>query len=439
LIFAFVLTYGGAALAIFNPAVGLLVYVAFAVLKPDALWSYAIPAGSGLSFKVAIAMLVGWLLQGFGNWNLGRSWPIVAALLGYFCVSFASALAAPHADLAWVYVIELSKIVLPFLVALTMVRTEKDLMRLAWVLVVSGGYLALQFNQEYYNGRPGTEVMDFAGMDEASMASSLVALVGPTFLMALTVGPWWQKLLLLAIGLLEVNAIFFSMSRGAMLGLGVSGLVLFLVIPKKPVHYALFLVAAAITLRLAGPSVREEFATSFNPGESRDDSAQSRLDLWAACWDATIRHPLLGVGPNHFPTIAHEYGFTQGKEAHSTWFQMGAELGFPGVICFMLFFILAACQCIRLIRSPSLHVSPKVRNIARMVLPSIAGYCVSAQFITMEGIELPFYLIMLASIGEIISENAERDAASGVWGDEGTSPGEPLAPEAIGPFAGSWR
>lgn len=429
LILAYVLTYGGAALAIFSPSVGLLVYVAFAVLRPEALWAWAIPAGSRLSFKVAIAMLIGWLLRAFGNWELGRAWPVVAALIGYFACSLASAVvAASDKDLAWSYVIQLSKIVLPVLVAVTIVRTETDLTRLVWVLVLSGGYLGLRFNQEYYAGRPGSDVMDFGGMDDASTASALVALVGPTLMLALTSRRWWQKALLLAIGLLEVNAIFFSMSRGAMLGLGVSGLVLFLVVPKKPVHYAVFLAAVALALRLAGPSVREEFATSFASKQDRDGSAQGRLDLWLACWDIMLKNPILGVGPDHFPTIAHEYGFNRGKEAHSMWFQLGAELGIPGVSSLMLFYILAACLCIRLIRSPSYYVSDKVRNVARMVLPAIAGYSVAAQFITMEGVEIPYYLIMLVAVGVIISSNAERGAAMS-WSDGTDTDEESRQPE----------
>jgi O-antigen ligase len=247
-------------------------------------------------------------------------------------------------------------------------------------------------------------------------------------MLALTSRRWWQKALLLAIGLLEVNAIFFSMSRGAMLGLGVSGLVLFLVVPKKPVHYAVFLAAVALALRLAGPSVREEFATSFASKQDRDGSAQGRLDLWLACWDIMLKNPILGVGPDHFPTIAHEYGFNRGKEAHSMWFQLGAELGIPGVSSLMLFYILAACLCIRLIRSPSYYVSDKVRNVARMVLPAIAGYSVAAQFITMEGVEIPYYLIMLVAVGVIISSNAERGAAMS-WSDGTDTDEESRQPE----------
>ena len=70
LIFVYLLTYGGAAAALLNPLVGLYIYILFAILKPESLWYFSVPAGGHYSRIVAIAMLVGWAWQGFGNWNL---------------------------------------------------------------------------------------------------------------------------------------------------------------------------------------------------------------------------------------------------------------------------------------------------------------------------------------------------------------------------------
>ena len=66
LIFTYVLTYGGALLAVFNPYVGLLIYVCFAIIKPEAMWHWNVPIGN-YSRIVAIGLLLGWLLNGMGN------------------------------------------------------------------------------------------------------------------------------------------------------------------------------------------------------------------------------------------------------------------------------------------------------------------------------------------------------------------------------------
>src|SRR5262249_58341241 len=82
LLFTYVLTYGGALVSLFNPFVGLLIYVCFAIIKPESLWHWSVPAGN-YSRIVAIALLVGWAFKGFGDWRFGRAQGIVAALVGF--------------------------------------------------------------------------------------------------------------------------------------------------------------------------------------------------------------------------------------------------------------------------------------------------------------------------------------------------------------------
>src|SRR4029077_3541212 len=96
------------------------------------------------------------------------------------------------------------------------------------------------------------------------------------------------------------HVFLFSCSRGGMLAMGVTGVMAFFLMPKKVQHYAVFAAALLIALRLAGPQVRERFSTIFMRSDFRDASAQSRLDLWRDCMDAAIKHPLFGIGPDHW-------------------------------------------------------------------------------------------------------------------------------------------
>src|SRR5262249_53185071 len=148
-----------------------------------------------------------------------------------------------------------------------------------------------------------------------------------------------------------------SFSRGGMLGMIVTALVAFALIPKKPKHYVAFALAVLLALRLAGAEARERFATSFGDEQgSYEESAQSRLDLWAACWQSMLKTPL-GIGPDHWPLVAQEYGFAAGKHAHSLWLQLGAELGFPGPFCLLLFYGLCIAQLWRMART-AVHIDP---------------------------------------------------------------------------------
>ena len=60
LLFTYLMTYGGAMVALFNPFVGLLIYASFSILRPPSLWPWAVPPAS-YSQVVAMGMLAGWV------------------------------------------------------------------------------------------------------------------------------------------------------------------------------------------------------------------------------------------------------------------------------------------------------------------------------------------------------------------------------------------
>jgi hypothetical protein len=126
LIFTYVLTYGGAVASIFDPFIGVLIYICFSIVKPESMWYWSVPSGS-YSRIVAIALLIGWALRGFGQWQLGKSRGVLLALLGYFCWSGIACVFAVEPDVAWATMEPRAKIVLPFLVALTLLDSLNKL------------------------------------------------------------------------------------------------------------------------------------------------------------------------------------------------------------------------------------------------------------------------------------------------------------------------
>src|SRR5437870_1297376 len=83
LIFTYVLTYGGAVAAVYDPFVGLMIYICFAIVKPESMWYWSVPAGN-YSRIVAIALLAGWLVRGGGKWQFGAARAVVLAVIGYW-------------------------------------------------------------------------------------------------------------------------------------------------------------------------------------------------------------------------------------------------------------------------------------------------------------------------------------------------------------------
>ncbi len=78
LLFTYGLTYGGALVSLFNPFSGLLIYICFAIVRPESMWFWSVPAGN-YSRIIAIALLAGWAMHGFGSWRFGRARAIVTA------------------------------------------------------------------------------------------------------------------------------------------------------------------------------------------------------------------------------------------------------------------------------------------------------------------------------------------------------------------------
>src|SRR5262249_20587087 len=139
----------------------------------EGLWFWSIPEGGSYSRTVGIALLIGWTLRGFGQWRFGRGRPIVIALVCYFAWTAICASFAQDADRAWNDVEEMSKMVLTFLVGITMISSVKQLKQLAWVIAISCGYFAYQCNLAYYDGLNLKE-QGFAGLGDAPVGITMV-------------------------------------------------------------------------------------------------------------------------------------------------------------------------------------------------------------------------------------------------------------------------
>jgi probable O-glycosylation ligase (exosortase A-associated) len=395
LLFTFGLTFGGAVVALFNPFIGLLIYICFAIIKPEAMWFWSVPEGN-YSRIVAVALLAGWVLHGMGKLRVGRARPIVLLLVGHWAWMAVTVAWAPDKVLALEAVEGLAKIVLPFLVGITAIHSVKQLKQLAWVIVLSQGYAAYEMNSYYFGGYNRLYEDGWAGMDNNCNAIALVSCVGLAFFLGLDARKWWQKGVAFAAAALMVHAILFSFSRGGMLALVITGVLMFWLLPKTPRNCLLFALAAVLAIRLAGPQVLARFQTAFAGEGQRDESAQSRIELWAACWDLMLKNPL-GIGADQFPRFVSQYGFREGKLAHTLWLQVGAEVGFLGLGLLVLFYGLCVVRLWPLARGKRPAADPWLPVGARMVIASIVGFAISAQFVSLKGLELPFYVVLIGA------------------------------------------
>jgi O-antigen ligase len=401
------MAYGGAAVAIFYPFVGLLIYISFAILRPGVgLWYWSVPQGN-YSKVLAVSLLVGWAIRGCGDWRLGRATPVVVSLIGYLAWNVLSATQAAVPAVAWDWVEAQAKVVIPCVVAITLIDSYERIRQLAWVILLSYGYVAYDLNLSYFSGFNRLHELGFGGVDNNCNGIAFVTIIGLGTFLALGVNWWWEAALAGGAVALLAHAVLFSFSRGAMLGLILVGTLSFVLVPKRLKHYALFagcLLGLALT---TGPEVVKRFESAFVGETQRDSSAESRLDMWEICIREATANPVLGLGPHHFPIYAQSFGLTPFKEAHTTWLQVAAEIGVVGAGLLLAYFVIPVVLLWPLTRAANPVGDPFARAVARMVIAATVGFVFTAQFVTIPGLEAPYFVTVLGA-GVLKVESAGR-------------------------------
>ena len=395
LIFVYMACYGGAIVSLFNPFVGLLVGISFSILRPSSLWYWAVPPGN-YSLIVALGMLAGWVFQGFGDWRLGRAWSMML-MLGFFTLwsVFLVAFSVADSAIAWVAAEVILKLAIPVIVGISLLDSVTKLRMVAWVILLSEGYLAFDFNMSYFSGYNRLHEEGFADLDNNGVGVGMVTCLPLALFLGLNERQWWVKVLAFSLGMFLLHAILMSFSRGAMLSMGITGLISFILIPKRPAYLVVFAVAVLLLARLAGPQVIERFESSFVE-EGEDASIDSRREQWAACVQCMKDHPM-GIGPDQWRLVNESYGVKKGQAAHSTWMQVGVEFGLPGLAFLLLYYLLCMARIRPMARMSTPVLDPWFRPLARMVIASLTGFMVAAQFVTLHTMEIPYYIALIGA------------------------------------------
>jgi probable O-glycosylation ligase (exosortase A-associated) len=403
LILIYAIALLGSVGALRAPVIGLFVYVGLSVLRPQFIFGFA-GDFSGISFYVGIATLTGWVLNGFGSKKIGPGKSIVGLLIAFAAWMAISATQAVDKDVAYATLEPLMKFVMPFLIGVTVIDSEKQSRQMLWVLVGAMGYVSFEMNLEYLRGF-NIAGEGFGGMDNNCFGVALVSTIGPAIALGLGAKTWLERGIATVCVLLILHTTLLTFSRGAMVGLLAVGATIFIMMPKRPKHIAVLVGVCLIAVRLTGPQLMARYATVTADAEERDGSAESRLELWRDCIKLTIDNPLFGVGPANFPVVAQSLGWTRGKQAHSVWMQQAAETGVPGVLTLFLFFTTALVKLWPIARQPLTEESRGRIAVASGLITSLVGFGVAGQFVSLGGLEIPYYMTMIGVV--LIRQQAE--------------------------------
>jgi len=298
---------------------------------------------------------------------------------------------------------------LPFL--LVAVRTQADLGRvltwLVWSYVAVFPYAVRQMIR--YDDRLGV------GIYESNyMATILVLLVPVAFAFASLQRVPSRRWLWLGAGLTLVVMIVLTGSRGGFAGLVAAGVVF--VYRRRGLAAAAAVLLILIVGVLALPSELSTRALATISGDSSqlpaelEASNKAHVGLFWAGLRMISDSPLFGVGPDNFKELSRLYtGLQQANIAHNMFLEIGAEMGLP----VLLIFILVLASAFRALTSTArLRGGPEAAELATWaegLRSGLTGYVVAGCFISAE-YEKVLWISIFLSI--VVADLARRHRAA---------------------------
>lgn len=201
------------------------------------------------------------------------------------------------------------------------------------------------------------------------------------------------------VGLITViSGVIATQSRGGLLGIcAVLGLFIHQKL-KNPIFTAAVGGAALMVLAVfAGISDRQSGGAAE---DGVDESAMGRIYAWQAAFNMALANPLTGVGIDNF--FSNYFFFSphwDGKNhaVHSTWFQVLAEMGFVGLVIFIIMLVIIF-RTLRRVKTISNRIKdPGIEINVKSLIAGLTAFCVSGTFLT-QAFNWPIYIILAMTI-----------------------------------------
>jgi probable O-glycosylation ligase (exosortase A-associated) len=395
-------------LALFAPFTGLVSYVAIAYVRPHE-WAYMPEAQ--LSLAVAIATLVGYAVFEFTR-RAPRLIPNALLLLLWLQLTVATLLAHSQ-ELAQGKLIEFSK---TFLIALLMTAMVDSERRARWLLlgtVLAIGFLAFRSNIGIILTLGQTRIYGPGGAFEDNNDYALLLNVAApmAFYAARSEKNNWIRRVCYAVSAMMMITVLFTLSRGGFLGLCFVLIGLALKSKYKITGIVAVLLIGSLTFALLPDRVVERVGT-IGSAPQTDQSARMRFDSWQVSLRIINDHPVFGVGPRNMTEVFDRYLNTGNiRVAHNSFLQMAVDGGLPALALFLGLMLLSWLRLRRArgILKDRAPDSPLIAYSHGLEI-ALAGYVVSANFLSRQDLELVYEIFALATSFSLIAGRFEREA-----------------------------
>lgn len=146
---------------------------------------------------------------------------------------------------------------------------------------------------------------------------------------------------------LSLAAIFFSLSRGA--SLGVATMMIFyigLVSRKKFRDLAITVLGGGLLLLVLPSEWYDRMDTIQVGAEQTEGSAAQRMMLMQGALRATLDNPVFGLGPDGWLQVVHVYGDGV-HNPHSIYLKLSSETGITGLVIYLAVIGMTFGRCVR--------------------------------------------------------------------------------------------
>ncbi|MGH8304823.1 MAG: O-antigen ligase family protein, partial [Steroidobacteraceae bacterium] len=413
--------------SIARPWIGVVCAYMVAVLTPQAVWFWdfeGVRPVLWVLLPTSIGIIVGLVRQQFDlavmrqrtNRYVLVLWICLA--ISYYFGPYTHVGGPWRFDDADISFATMNKILLLYFMAGLCIDSELKLKTLFYAVAGSAVYLVYWANSQYLSGHVMGRLagpVDLSGLgiysDENNFAMLFVVAqaflwyLGSSFRQApLRWGTWliipfcW-------------HAVFLTASRGGLVGLAVTTLLIALRSRSRLLGLALIPAFLFVYEWQAGPLMKGR-ADTINQYQT-DESAESRLQAWRAAGRMIAAHPLTGVGLASFGPAFPDYSHDHPREAHNTLLQITAQSGVLAGIMYVLIVLTSVTRLWRNGNRMRVRDGPRYGDmqfcINEATLIALCGLVVCSIFLSLQEFEI-FYCLNVFANAVLYISRKEADS-----------------------------
>jgi putative inorganic carbon (hco3(-)) transporter len=394
--------------AFLAPFTGILTFIWMALVRPHE-WAYT--QNSKYSLMVGVATVLGYFL-----FEIAQRPPRIVANILIILVWFQNMVGTyfgynPFASED--KFIEFTKTLVIAILISSLVDNESRVRWLILTIIGSVGMLTfrafigvvIHFGQMKVIGPGG------AFEDNNDFALLLVMSVPLMFYFAKNESGLWMKWGAYALTFITAVTAVFTYSRGGFLGLCVVMIIMALRTRYKVTGILTIVLAGALFATFAPEGMLSRYS-SIQTAQTQDESAQQRLRAWAVCLKIIQDYPLTGIGNKNMVPIYGKYGDSaDARVAHNSYLQCAVDNGLPCLFFFLTMIGVAFWRLNKVRRTYRKHApDSKIINYAFGIETALAGYCVSAFFLSQYTQEVLYMIIPLAASLMYMAASEEKEA-----------------------------